>query len=462
MQITGQDTIVAIATPQGIGAIGVIRVSGMDALRIAGSVFQGKRDLATAKGYTVHFGKIVGADGSILDEVLVNVFRNPKSYTGEDTVEISCHGSSFILQEVLSLLVSQGARVANPGEFTLRAFLNGKLDLAQAEAVADLIASSSQKSHELAMQQLRGGFSKKISDLRTRLIHFASLIELELDFSEEDVEFADRAQLKNLIREILSVIHPLMDSFKYGNAIKEGIQTVLAGRPNAGKSTLLNALLNEERAIVSEIAGTTRDTIEEGLVIEGVHFRLIDTAGIRDASDAIEAIGVARTMEKIKQTALLLYIFDVTTLSPAQLKEDIDRLMRPDMAVLVVGNKMDLNPYTEPDHFYSEHIGKKNFIPVSAMHQMNIEYLKEKILEAGIVGQIQQESVIVSNVRHYQALSETSEALQRALEGLGSGISGDLIAMDIRRSLHFLGEISGTITTDDLLENIFSKFCIGK
>jgi tRNA modification GTPase len=456
------DTIAAIATPSGEGAIGVIRISGVHAIQSVSTIFKGN-DLEKAPGYTVHFGKILRNDGTVLDEVLLNLFRSPRSYTGEDTVEISCHGSPYIMQEVLQLLCSlPGVRAATPGEFTLRAFLNGKLDLAQAEAVADLIAAGSEKSHQLAMTQLKGGFSKKITKLREELIHFASLIELELDFSEEDLEFANRGELKELIQQILDTIQPLIDSFKYGNAIKNGIQTVLAGRPNAGKSTLLNALLNEDRAIVSDIAGTTRDTIEERLVLEGVEFRLIDTAGIREATDTIEALGVNRTMQKISESPLLIYIFDISQIEPHELQADINRLYRENMELLIVANQMDKNPYWKPDKFFNEHINEQNLVSVSALHQMNIEYLKKRILEAGIKGAVNSESIVVSNVRHYQALKETSDALEAALINMESGISGDLVAMDIRRSLHFLGLISGAVSTEDLLQNIFSRFCIGK
>lgn len=457
-----QETIVALATPPGVGAIGVIRISGTEAISSVSSYFRGQK-LSTVEGHTALFGRLYNEQGQLIDEVLATVFKAPRSYTGEDTIELSCHGSPYILQEVIRLLTSQqSVRVANPGEFTLRAFINGKLDLTQAEAVADLIASSSEKSHELAMQQLRGGFAQKLSELRKELIHFASLIELELDFSEEDVEFADRQQLDDLINTIQRAIHPLMESFKYGNAIKQGINTVLAGRPNAGKSTLLNALLNEERAIVSDIAGTTRDTIEERLVIEGVEFRLIDTAGIREATDTIEAIGVAKTMEKIEQSAVLLYLFDVTDLDVATVHQDVNKLQREGLELIVIANKMDLDPYLKPESFYNEHINEDNLITASAINQMNIDYLKSKLFQLGIKGQSQADSVIITNTRHYKALSETSEALQRAKDNLNQGLSGDLIAMDIRRALHFLGEISGEVTTDDLLENIFSKFCIGK
>ena len=461
MKSTLQETIVALATPPGSGAIGVIRVSGSDAIEVVQTVFEGK-NLRLQKGYSVHFGRICREDGTVVDEVLVNLFRAPRSYTGEDTVEISCHGSMYILQEVIQLLINACARPAEPGEFTLRAFLNGKLDLTQAEAVADLIASSNEKAHALAMQQLRGGFSKKLASLRTDLIHFASLIELELDFSEEDVEFADRKALQALIRELLAHIYPLIESFQYGNAIKEGIQTVLAGRPNAGKSTLLNALLNEERAIVSDIAGTTRDTIEEDLNIQGVRFKLIDTAGIREATDTIEAIGVARTLEKISQSTLLVYLFDITEMSPSEVREELGQLVRDGMDCIVVANKMDLNPYLLPETYYNELIHPDNLIPTAAIHQMNIEYLKTKLLEKGLKGQLHQESVVVSNIRHVTSLQQSADSLERALQSLRTGIPGDLIAMDIRRSLHYLGEITGEISTDDLLDNIFSKFCIGK
>ncbi len=455
------ETIVAIATPPGIGAIGVIRLSGPDAFRIAGSVFQGK-DLASQPSHTIHFGSIRTEDGRLLDEVLASVFRGPHSYTGEDVVEVSCHGSNYILQEALALFLRKGARLAKPGEFTLRAFLNGRMDLSQAEAVADLIASESASAHAVAIQQMRGGFSNEIKQLRQQLIDFAALIELELDFGEEDVEFADRADLKALIRRILSLMEELVRSFRLGNVIKNGVGTVIAGRPNAGKSTLLNALLKEERAIVSDIAGTTRDTIEEVLHIGGVAFRIIDTAGIREAHDTVEALGVAKTLEKVRQSAVLVYVFDVIRTSPEEVRNDLAQLVHPDSKLLVVANKMDLNPYTAYEQYANEHFSANAWVPVSALNHMNLEYLKEKLLGMVLEGNINLEHTVVANTRHYEALLKASESLNDALRGIETGITGDFIAMDIRRSLAFLGEITGEISSEDLLDSIFSRFCIGK
>lgn len=484
MQTLG-DTIVALATPPGIGAIGVIRLSGTDAMFIASQVFYGK-DLTLQASHTVHFGTIRDEHETIIDEVLATVFVAPKSYTGENVVEISCHGSSYILQQVIHLLLQKGARLAQPGEFTLRAFLNGRMDLSQAEAVADLIAAESESAHAVAMQQMRGGFSNEIKRLREELIHFASMIELELDFGEEDVEFANRQDLKDLINKILSLIHSLIHSFQLGNVIKNGVSTVIAGRPNAGKSTLLNALLNEERAIVSEIAGTTRDTIEEILNIKGIHFRLIDTAGIREAQDQIEVIGVQKTMEKIQQSALLVYVFDVIKTPPEEVWKDLEKLVHPGIQLLVVANKMDLNPYTKWEQyavgggqlalnngqyevgsegippFPHSPITSNNFIPISAINQMNIEYLKEKLYELALAGKVSLENTIVTNVRHYEALQHAADSLKAALQGLEANITGDFLAMDIRRALAYLGEITGEVGVEDLLDNIFSKFCIGK
>lgn len=455
------DTIIALATPPGVGAIGVIRLSGPDAFRIADSVFHGK-ELGAQPSHTIHFGTIRDEEGRVLDEVLASVFRGPNSYTGEDVVEISCHGSHYILQEVMALLLRKGAGLAKPGEFTLRAFLNGRMDLSQAEAVADLIASESASAHAVAMQQMRGGFSNEIKQLRQQLIDFAALIELELDFGEEDVEFANRDDLKALIHRILSLMDALLRSFQLGNAIKNGVSTVIAGRPNAGKSTLLNALLNEERAIVSDIAGTTRDTIEETLHIGGVAFRIIDTAGIREAQDAIEAIGVAKTMEKVRQSAVLVYVFDVIRSSPEELRGDLAQLAHHDTKLLVVANKMDLNPYTTYEQYANEYFSSDAWVPVSALNQMNIEFLKEKLLNAVLGGDLNLEHTVVANTRHYEALLKASESLRDALHAIDTGVTGDFIAMDIRRALTFLGEITGEINTEDLLDSIFSRFCIGK
>lgn len=463
------DTIVALATPPGIGAIGVIRLSGKEAISIVNEVFHGK-DLAKQPTHTLHFGTIRDDSGRILDEVVVSLFIEPKSYTGENVVEVSCHGSDYIIQEVIQLFIEKGARLAQPGEFTLRAFLNGRLDLSQAEAVADLIASSSRASHNIAMQQMRGGFSDKIKKLRQELIDFASLIELELDFAEEDVEFANRGELKKLVEKIQAVLRALIQSFKLGNVLKHGVNTVIAGRPNAGKSTLLNALLNEERAIVSEVAGTTRDTIEEVLNIKGVQFRIIDTAGIRDAEDAIEAMGVEKTLQKVQQSALLVYVFDVIKTQPEEVHADLAKLVHENVEVLVVANKMDLNPYTKYEHFFSDEPATNNqqpitanhWVPISAINNMNIEYLKEKLYETVISQKANLEGTVVANARHYEALQKAYESLDRVMEGLEEGVASDFVAMDIRGALHYLGEITGEISTEDLLGNIFSRFCIGK
>lgn len=497
-------TIVALATPPGVGAIGIIRLSGSRAIVIADVIFKGKR-LENQPGHTAHFGKITTPDGRILDEALVTIFKGPHSYTGEDTAEISCHGSPYILQEVIQLCLLHGARMAEPGEFTFRAFLNGKMDLSQAEAVADLIASESEAAHAVALRQLRGGFKDEIQRLREELIGFASLVELELDFAEEDVEFADRSQLKALVEKIRRYLARLLESFALGNALKTGVATVIAGRPNAGKSTLLNALLNEERAIVSDIAGTTRDTIEEVLNIRGVQFRLIDTAGIREAQDAIEAIGVQRTMEKIGQASILVYVWDVAGMTLADVHADLAALLPRNAApaevpvprssvpgaeqagngapaYIVVCNKMDKNPYfktdwlldpTMPDvHPYlleGAQPGRPGFavdpgalIPVSAKNAQNIEYLKEKLFTLAVGEGISTENTVVTNARHFDALRRADAALSDVLQGLDTGITGDFIAQDIRRSLAYLSEITGDIGVEDLLGTIFSKFCIGK
>lgn len=452
------ETIVALSTPPGIGAIGVIRLSGKDAITITNSVFSGK-DLLKQDSHTLHFGLIKDGD-MVIDEVVVSLFVAPKSYTKENVVEISCHGSNYIIQQIISLLIRRGASAARPGEFTLRAFLNGGLDLSQAEAVADLISSDSQAAHSVAMNQLRGGFSTELNLLREQLIHFASMIELELDFSEEDVEFANRDQLQDLINKITLVINKLIRSFELGNVIKEGINTVIAGRPNAGKSTLLNALLNEDRAIVSEIAGTTRDTIEEVLNINGINFRLIDTAGIREATDTIEAIGVEKTMQKISQSAVLVYLFDVLNLSASEIKEDIASLHKPGVSFVAVANKMDLS--------YNDRLKELNlpadinFISISAKENQGIEELKELIYNTAVGDQLSANHTMVTNIRHVEALQKTQVALSSVANGLTNPVTSDFLAMDIKQALYYLGEITGAVTTDDLLENIFSKFCIGK
>jgi tRNA modification GTPase len=450
------ETIVALATPSGSGALGIIRLSGPDAITIAQSVFKGK-NLTKQNSHTIHFGNIVDGD-LVLDEVLVSLFIAPRSYTRENVVEISCHGSAYIIESIIKLLMKKGARAAKPGEFTLRAFLNGQMDLSQAEAVADLIASNSKASQQVALQQLRGGFSNQLKGLREQLVNFASLVELELDFAEEDVEFANRDQLKKLTHDITKIIGSLIQSFELGNAIKMGVNTVIAGRPNAGKSTLLNALLNEERAIVSHIPGTTRDTIEEVLNIHGINFRLIDTAGIREATDAIEAMGVQRTMEKISQSALLIYVYDAEKTTIGELGKDLESLQKPGINILTVANKIDLLsaeqiatlPHTQQD------------VVISAKEKFHIDNLKNKIYDTAIKYKLTGNETLVTNIRHLEALQKTEESLLSVLKGIDGNITSDFLATDIKQALHYLGEITGTVTTDDLLENIFSKFCIGK
>lgn len=454
-------TIVAIATPPGIGALGIIRISGPESFRIADALFPGKKiqDVATN---TLHYGWIRNQEGKILDEAILSVFKAPHSYTGEDIIELSCHGSPYILQEVVNEILKCGASLAKPGEFTLRAFLNGKMDLSQAEAVADLIASENEATHSLAFSQLKGGIRSEIGHLRSEMVDFISLIELELDFAEEDVEFADRTKLKLLLEKIHKEIEKLKNSFVLGNAIKNGINTVIAGKPNAGKSTLLNALLNEERALVSEIAGTTRDTIEEKLNINGIAFRFIDTAGIREAKDAIEAMGVERTMEKIRQSMILIYVFDVTMTTKEELWEDISGLVRGDQKFIIIANKMDLNPYIDYQDFINPQIQKEQIIPCSAKNKMNIDYLKDRLYQITVGDQKMNADTIVVNARHLDALNRADQNITEAITGLQSNLQTDLLAQNIRLAIYSLSEISGEITNDEILGNIFGKFCIGK
>lgn len=452
------DTIVALSTVPGTSAIGVIRLSGPDAVGIVSSVFS--RDLSQVAGNTAHYGQIA-ENGNVLDEVVVTCFRAPRSYTREDVMEVSFHGSPWILDRALSLFTAHGARLALPGEFTQRAWLNGALDLAQAEAVADLIASSSEGAHRIALQQLRGGVSREVKHLRDQLLHFASMIELELDFGEEDVEFADRSEFLTLVERILSLTRSLAETFRLGNAIRQGITTVIAGRPNAGKSTLLNALLREERAIVSEIAGTTRDTIEENLIIEGVTFRLIDTAGIREAQDQIEAIGVGRTMEKIALAQILLYVYDVSSLSPAEVQQDLAALRRDGMALIVVANKADKLDASGASTHESES-GFPGQILLSARSGQSVDTLRKALFDQGVGRDLNNEQAIISNVRHYEALRKAADSLTLVADGIRAGITTDLLTVDNRAAIHHLGEITGEITTDEVLGNIFSKFCIGK
>ncbi len=450
------DTIVALSTAPGVGAIGVIRLSGPEAVTITNKVFKGK-DLTIQASHTIHFGTIRD-DDKIIDEVLVSLFIAPKSFTKENVVEISCHGSPFILKQVIKVLLVNGARLAKAGEFTQRAFINGQFDLAQAEAVADLINADSEASHEAAMNQMRGGFSEQIKQLREELIHFASMVELELDFAEEDVEFADRDDLKKLITDLQRVIVKLISSFDLGNVIKNGVPTVIAGKPNAGKSTLLNALLNEEKAIVSDIAGTTRDFIEDEMNLGGINFRFIDTAGLRETTDTIEAMGVKRTQEQMKKASLIIYLVDMANDSVVEIHKEINKLENLGIPFVVVGNKLD-----KAQPALKEAIEKiKGSVLISAGSQENLEVLKDRLLEVVNLDNFKTGDVVVTNIRHYDNLLKTRDALQDVLNGLDLNVTGDFLAMDIRQSLHYLGEITGEITTDDLLANIFSKFCIGK
>ncbi len=460
-----QDTIVALATPSGAGAIAVIRVSGKDATAICSSLFRSVKgkDLSKQKSHTIHLGHVIDGE-RILDEVLVSLFKGTNSYTGEPTVEISCHGSSYIQQEIIQLLLRKGCRMANAGEFTLRAFINGKLDLSQAEAVADLIASDSEASHQIAMQQMRGGFSNEIKKLRDELLNFASLIELELDFAEEDVEFANRDQFQDLVSRITKVLKRLIDSFSVGNVIKNGIPVAIVGEPNVGKSTLLNALLNEERAIVSDIAGTTRDTIEDEINIGGIGFRFIDTAGIRETKDIVESIGIQKTFEKIEQAQVVIYLVDSSELTSddiAKLKTEIGKIKNkyPQKPLIVVANKVDILEESQITTLTTE-ISTIHLL--SAKQNIGIEELQNKLLEFINTGALRNDETIVTNSRHYDALLKALEEIQKVQYGLDSGLSGDLMAIDIRQALYHFGEITGEITSDDLLGNIFANFCIGK
>ena len=458
------DTIIALATPSGAGAIAVIRLSGSKAIAMVDASFKSisTKKLVSQKTHTIHLGHIV-EDSRVLDEVLVSVFKNPKSYTGEDVVEISCHGSSYIQQEIIQLFVRNGARIANPGEFTLRAFLNAKLDLSQAEAVADLIASDNKASHQIAMQQMRGGFSNEIKVLRDELLNFASLIELELDFSEEDVEFANRKQFEELLERIIKVLKHLIDSFSTGNVIKNGIPISIIGAPNVGKSTLLNALLNEDKAIVSDIAGTTRDAIEDEITIEGIKFRFIDTAGIRTTEDTIESIGIKKTFEKITQSQVVLYLLDstkVTTDTIQIFNSEIRKIQEqyPDKQLIVVANKMD-----EADQEYIEtSFVYPHTLFTSAKSGLGIDTLKAKLLEFVNTGALRNNDTIITNSRHYDSLLKALAEVQKVQKGMDANLSGDLLAIDIRQALYHFGEITGEITSDDLLGNIFANFCIGK
>ena len=465
-----QDTIVALASPSGAGAIAVVRISGKEALPIAATVFQSisGKDITKQRTHTLHLGHIVD-DHKVIDQVLLSLFKGPNSYTGENTIEISCHGSTYIQQQIIQLLLRKGCRMANPGEFTLRSFLNGKMDLSQAEAVADLISSDNEASHQIAMQQMRGGFSNEIAKLREELLNFASLIELELDFAEEDVAFADRTQFQELLNRIEFVLKRLIDSFAIGNVIKNGIPVAIVGEPNVGKSTLLNALLNEERAIVSDIAGTTRDTIEDELVIGGIGFRFIDTAGIRETVDVVESIGIKKTFEKIEQAQVVLFIIDSLQLiidNENKVKIEIEKIKNkfPQKPLIVVINKIDsLNP-TQKELLSAKLsiINYPLFIELSAKEKQGIEELKNQLLSFVNTGALRNNDTIVTNTRHYDSLLKALEEIQKVNHGIQTDLPSDLMAIDIREALYHFGMITGQVTNDELLGNIFANFCIGK
>ena len=465
------DTIVALATATGVGAISVIRLSGKEAIKLSDKVFKtlNGKPLSEAPSHTVHLGTIK-SENQVIDECLATIFKGKKSYTGEPVVEFSCHGSAYITQEVIKLCLANGARLAQAGEFTKRAFLNGKLALNQAEAVADLIASDSKASHQVALQQMRGGFTSEIEGLRQELLNFASLIELELDFSEEDVAFADRKQLEQLLKRIKTTLQGLVQSFSAGNAIKNGIPVAIVGKPNAGKSTLLNTLLNEERAIVSDIAGTTRDTIEETLHIAGITFRFIDTAGIRDTQDKIEAIGVEKAKEKIKKAQIVLYLYNEKENTTDEVVQFVKENHREGLKILLLHNKTD-NEYIGLSDFDEEIEEKLNpeerkygygQLRISAKEKINIEALKKLLSFYAKELTSTESATIITNIRHYEALKNALEALEKVEEGLMNLLSGDLLAIDIREVLYHLGSITGAVTNDELLGNIFSRFCIGK
>jgi len=446
-----EDTICALATGGGLSAIAVLRLSGKEAIKITNAIFS--KDISASKSHTIHFGTISDST-KIIDEVLVSIFKDGKSYTGEETVEISCHGSTFIQNKLLQLCITKGCRMATAGEFTMRAFRNGKLDLSQAESVADLIASESEAAHQTALKQLRGGFSNKLQELRTKLIDFASLIELELDFSEEDVEFADRKQFETLLAAIKEELEILVQSFKLGNVIKNGIPVAILGAPNVGKSTLLNTLLNEDKAIVSDIAGTTRDAIEDELNIEGFKFRFIDTAGIRETTDTIENLGIKKSLEKAGIANIILFLIDADANLDNQLLELEKIKTSAGDKLLLVMNKIDLNPEIK-DNF-------KNALFISAKKNEGIEALKERLLTFVNTEQLSNNETIVTNLRHYEELQLTLHEINSIIDGLNSGLTGDFLAVNIRQCLFHLGSITGEVTTDTLLGNIFGKFCIGK
>ena len=454
-----QETIIALATPNGLGAISVIRISGLNAISVTEKLFKpkGNKKLSNQKSHTVHLGHLI-RNGHELDEVLVTLFKGPHSYTGENTIEISCHGSTYIQQEIIDLFIENGIRVANPGEFTLRAFINGKMDLNQAEAVADLIASENEGSHKLAMEQMKNGFSNDLKKLRAELLHFSSMIELELDFSQEDVEFAERSEFKKLTIKIQSELEKLIDSFKSGNVLKNGISVAIAGKPNAGKSSLLNTLLNEDKAIVSDIPGTTRDSIEDSLVIDGINFRFTDTAGLRETKDVIESKGIEKTKEKINSARILIYLFDSNDTSFKEINSDLESFKREDLSILLVRNKVDLK---NTNQILINELEKFEIIEISANNAESVNLLKKRLInEINILNPYT--DTVISNSRHYEALMNALKAIEEVNIGLKNDISGDLLSVDIRKSIEHLAEITGEITNDDVLGNIFANFCIGK
>jgi len=457
--MVNKETIIALATPNGLGAISVIRISGNNSIEITEKLFKSNKNklLSNQKSHTVHLGHIMKGNHE-LDEVLITLFKGSYSYTGENTIEISCHGSTYIQKEIINLFIDNGIRIANPGEFTLRAFLNGKMDLNQAEAVADLIASENEGSHKLAMQQMKSGFSNDLKKLRAELLHFSSMIELELDFSQEDVEFAERNDFKNLTNKIKSELKILIDSFQSGNVLKNGISVAIAGKPNAGKSSLLNTLLNEDKAIVSDIPGTTRDSIEDSLIINGINFRFIDTAGLRETNDVIESKGIEKTKEKIKKAKILLYLFDINDTNINEIKNSLDSFRRDDLSIIIVRNKIDLKINNKN---LLNDLKKLELIEISATEKKSVLKLKERLIdEVNLLNPYT--DVIISNSRHYEALKKALKAIEEVNKGLKENISGDLLSVDIRRSIEFLAEINGEITNDDVLGNIFANFCIGK
>ena len=455
-----QDTIIALATPNGLGAIAVIRISGKKSISITESVFKSKSKklLSNQKSHTVHLGHLIKKENE-LDEVLITLFKGPHSYTGENTIEISCHGSTYIQKEIINLFIDNGIRIANPGEFTLRAFLNGKMDLNQAEAVADLIASENESSHKLAMQQMKSGFSDDLKKLRAELLHFSSMIELELDFSQEDVEFVERDEFKKLTNKIKLELNALINSFQSGNVLKNGISVTIAGKPNAGKSSLLNTLLNDDKAIVSDIPGTTRDSIEDSLVIEGINFRFTDTAGLRETTDYIESKGIEKTISKIKSSKILLYLFDANDTNIDEINNSIDKFKRDDLSIILVRNKIDL--INQNTKLLKDLESTTSLIEIEATDSKSVDLLKTRLIkEVELLNPYT--DIIISNSRHYEALIKALRAIEEVNDGLMNSLSGDLLSVDIRRSIEYLAEITGEITNDDILGNIFANFCIGK